>query len=81
MLKKRVHWSSIFEDREDSDVLNKRESCLRERNRQHEWRNEVNEGVSIHSKVFGGIESKSICLIKRKVIRKIKIDRCVEATL
>lgn len=47
MLEKRVHWNSVFEDREDLDVLNKRESCLRERNRQGEQRNKVNEGVSI----------------------------------
>lgn len=44
---KRVHWNSVFEDREDLDVLNKRESYLRERSRQGERRNKVNEGVRI----------------------------------
>lgn len=44
---KRVHWNSVFEDREDLYVLNKRESYLRERSRQGERRNKVNEGVRI----------------------------------
>lgn len=81
-VKDALKWSSVklgFEDTSDLDLLNRREMCLSRGHRQHKTGARLMKTQC--SKAFGGVKSKSVCLIWGKLSRKRKTDRYVGVIL